>query len=288
MKIGLTVPNFTVPGGPANIGRYISDMARAADDAGFSSFWVMDHFFQIGTAEREMLEGYSALAFAAAVTKKLRLGTMVTGITYRHPGILAKTITTLDVLSGGRAYCGIGAAWYEREHHALGVPFPSVKERFELLEETILICLQMWSDSVKPFQGKHFQLAETLNSPQSISRPHPPILIGGGGETKTLKLVAKYADACNLQGGDLEVLKHKLEVLKEHCQREGRNYDDIEKTSNVRTLSLENMSAAQVVDAAGTIAELGVQHLIFSNMGVKDVAAIELVGRDVIPQVAKL
>src|SRR6185503_17247308 len=207
MKISLQIPNFTYSDGPRELGKNLAEIARAAEDAGFSSIWVMDHFFQIGDrarsaglgpAEDEMLEGYSTLSYLAGITKKVRLGTLVTGVVYRHPGILIKTVTTLDVLSGGRAYFGVGAAWNEREARGLGVPFPPVKERFERLEETLQIAKQMWSENNGAYTGRHFQLAETLCNPQPLTKPHPPILIGGGGERKTLRLVAEYADACNL------------------------------------------------------------------------------------------
>src|SRR5579863_9513184 len=199
MRIGLQVPNFTWSTDQGSLGDTFAIIAQRAERAGFFSLWVMDHFFQIpgvGPAEHEMLEGYSALAFAAGRTQRIKLGTMVTGVTYRYPGLLVKTATTLDALSHGRAYFGVGAAWNEEEHNGLGVPFPPLSERFERLEETLQIALQMWSGNEKAFQGKHYQLACLLNSPQSVQRPHPPILIGGGGERKTLRLVAKYADAC--------------------------------------------------------------------------------------------
>ena len=235
MRIGLQVPSFTWPGGAGEIGAKFAEIARAADDAGFASFWVLDHFFQIplvGPAEREMLEGYTALSFAAAVTRRIALGTMVTGVTYRHPGVLVKTATTLDVLSGGRAYLGVGAAWFDREHAGLGVPFPALGERFERLEEALRIAHQMWSKSNEPFQGKHYQLAETLCSPAPISRPHPRILIGGQGEKKTLRLVARYADACNLfEFLGPATLSRKLDVLRRHCDSEKRDYASIEKTT---------------------------------------------------------
>jgi len=201
MRLGVQVSNFTWPEGPTQLGATFGRIAEEADGAGFASFWVMDHFFQIsmiGPAENDMLEGYSALAFAAARTKNIKLGTLVTGVTYRHPGILIKTATTLDVLSGGRAYLGIGAAWNEEEHRGLGIPYPPVAERFERLEETLQLAHQMWAGDERPFAGKHYQLDRPLNSPQALQRPHPPILIGGSGEKKTLRLVAQYADACNL------------------------------------------------------------------------------------------
>jgi F420-dependent oxidoreductase-like protein len=240
MKIGLQIPNFTYPSGPQNLSRKLAEIATTADEAGFYSIWVMDHFFQIGSrdrssflgpAEDEMLEGYSTLSYLAGFTKKARLGTLVTGVVYRYPGILIKTVTTLDVLSSGRAYLGIGAAWNEREARGLGVPFPPLKDRFEQLEETLQIASQMWSEDNGPYNGKHFQLAETLCSPQPLSKPHPPILIGGSGEKKTLRLVAKYADACNLFARmGIENVGNKLDILKGHCEKVGRDYGEIEKT----------------------------------------------------------
>src|SRR5437588_5974645 len=223
MRLGLQVPSFTWPDGQARLGHNFGLVAERADKAGLYSLWVMDHYFQIrnvGPAEQEMLEGWSALAFAAGRTNRIKLGTMVTGVTYRYPGLLVKIATTLDVLSEGRAYLGIGAAWNEEEHVGLGVPFPPTAERFERLEEALRICLQMWSDDDGPFEGKHYKLARTLNSPQALTRPHPPILIGGGGERKTLRLVARYADACNLFAGPDE-LPHKLDVLRRHCEEVG-------------------------------------------------------------------
>jgi F420-dependent oxidoreductase-like protein len=237
MKIGITIPRFVTPVGDAGIGPQFAAMARDADQAGLDSLWVMDHFFQIdhiGPAEEPMLEGYSALAFAAGITQRISLGTLVTGVTYRRPGILVKTVSTLDVLSGGRAWLGIGAGWYEREHEGLGVPYPPVAERFERLEETLQIANQMWSGQVAPYQGKHYELAETLNQPMPLSDPRPRLMIGGGGEQKTLRLVARYGDACNLfaiPGEEgMAQLSHKLDVLRAHCETEGRPYDSIEKT----------------------------------------------------------
>src|SRR5258706_4503492 len=251
MRIGLQVTNFTWPNHQGSLGETFGLIAQRAERAGLFSLWVMDHFFQIsgvGPAEHEMLEGYSALAFAAARTNRIKLGTMVTGVTYRYPGLLVKTITTLDVLSGGRAYLGIGAAWNEGEHRGLGVPFPPLAERFERLEETLQIAHQMWIGDEKPYQGKHYQLARPLNSPQAVQKPHPPILIGGGGERKTLRLVAQYADACNLfarMGND--ILKDKLEILKRHCEAVGRPYEQIEKTSLDTARLTEGQTAAEII-----------------------------------------
>ena len=288
MKLGLQIPYFTWPGGPPELGPRLAEIARAAEDAGYSSIWLMDHYFQIpmvGAAELEMLEAYTALGYIAAHTSRVRLGTMVTGVTYRHPGILVKQVTTLDVLSGGRAWMGIGAAWFGREHHGLGVPFPPLKERFERLEEALQIAHQMWSANDGPYEGKHHRLAETLNSPQCLSKPHPPVLIGGSGERKTLRLVARYANACNLFG-DPATVKHKLEVLRGHCQAEGRDYDEIEKTV-LFPLNL-GAGAGPVVDQLGAFAEVGVQTVIGALIGVERLEPIEAVGRDVIPQVAGL
>ena len=233
MQVGIHFMNFTLPGGAAGLRAAVGDTAVAAEQAGVSWFTAMDHWFQMehfATAHDPMLEGYSLLSFVAAKTERLKLSLLVTGVTYRYPGLLAKTVTTLDVLSGGRAMLGIGAAWYEREHRALGVPFPPVAERFERLEETLRICEQMWSDDDGPFEGKHYQLAETICEPRPVSSPRPPILIGGGGEKKTLRLVARYADACNLFGTSPEEIAHKLDVLRGHCDAVGRDYDAIKKT----------------------------------------------------------
>src|SRR6266851_6771001 len=231
MRIGLSIPDFTSPRGPACLGPDLAAVAHAADELGFDSISVMDHFFQIGMIgppEREMLEGYTTLGFLAGHTKKMTLGTLVTGVHYRHPGILAKIVTTLDVLSGGRAWLGIGAGWNEAESRGLGVPFPSTSERFERLDETLQICQQMWRGDETPFVGNHYQLERPLNVPQSLSRPHPRIVVGGSGERKTLRLVARYADACNLF--PTPDIPRKLEALRAHCAAEGRDYTSIEKT----------------------------------------------------------
>jgi F420-dependent oxidoreductase-like protein len=297
MKIGLQIPNFTWPGGHPEIGPKLAEIARTADDAGFSSVWVMDHFFQIGSrdraiglgpAEDEMLEGYSALSYIAGITKNVRLGTLVTGVIYRYPALLVKTVTTLDVLSGGRAYLGIGAAWNEREAKGLGVPFPPVKERFEQLEEALQIAKQMWSGNVGTYNGKHNQLAETISSPQPLSKPHIPIMIGGGGEKKTLRLVAQYADACNLFARlGTDGIRGKLDILKEHCEKLGRNYDEIEKTS-LDTVHIADgkMSAADVIERCRGLAGAGIQQAIFNMPNVHDIAPLETFGREIIPAVA--
>jgi len=294
MKIGLQVNNFTWEGGDATIRETFGAIGRRAEEAGFDSLWVMDHFFQIqgiGPAEWPMLEGYAALSYIAGQTSRIKLGTMVTGVTYRHPGILVKTVTTLDVLSGGRAYFGIGAAWFEREHLGLGVPYPPLKERFERLEETLQIAHQMWGGEVGPYNGKHYQLAETLNVPQAISKPHPPILIGGTGEQKTLRFVAKYGDACNLfmRLGD-DVLRHKLDILRGHCDAEGRPYEEIEKTSlNTIHVSRDGaegtMSPQEAIDYFGHNAEMGFDHALVSLRNVSQPDAFDVFRDEIVPAV---
>jgi F420-dependent oxidoreductase-like protein len=289
MDIGIHFLNFTNPGGDAVIAPLLADTAKAADEAGFALFTVMDHFFQmdrVWPADNPMLEGYTALGFAAAHTSRIRLATMVTGVTYRHPGVLAKTVTTLDVLSGGRAMLGIGAAWYEREHDGLGVPFPPLAQRFERLEEALQICLQMWSDNDGPYQGTHYQLAETLNRPRPLGRPRPQILIGGGGERKTLRLVAKYADACNFLANDLDEVRRKIDVLRGHCDREGRDIRDI-------TITVQNtIDPVQDPDGflrrAEGLAALGVHHLHLRAAQPDPVGFVGQVADTVLPRLREI
>ena len=296
MQLGIQVPSFTWPEGPAQLGSTLRRIAVDAEAAGVASFWVMDHFFQIrgvGPAEHEMLEGYTALSHVAAVTERMTLGTMVTGVTYRLPALLVKTVTTLDVLSGGRAWFGVGAAWNDEEHSGLGVPFPPVAERFERLEETLQIAQRMWAGDESPYDGRHYQLQRPLNSPQSLSRPHPRILIGGTGEKKTLRLVARYADACNLfELPDEDAFRHKLDVLQEHCRNEDRDYAEIEKTT-LGTLRISRdgaegtQSVAQAVDRFGRLAELGIDQAIVNSPQVADPAFFELLP-DLVAELAKI
>jgi F420-dependent oxidoreductase-like protein len=293
MKIGLDIADFTWPSGPAKLGSTLGDIARTADQAGFDSIWVMDHFWQIrmnGPEYHEMLEGYSALAYIAAVTKRAKLGTMVTGAIYHQPGILAKTVTTLDVLSGGRAWLGIGAAWNEAESRGLGIPFPGLKERFERLEETLQICQQMWEGkrgSEKPFRGEHYQLERPLNSPQSLTRPHPPILIGGGGEKKTLRLVAQYANACNLF--PTPEIPRKLDILRDHCRVVRRNYDDIEKTSLFTfDLGESGENLGKVIGGLRWLAGMGIETVIGHVPKPYELKRLEIIGEKLIPAVASL
>ncbi len=233
MEVGIHFIDF-LPGDPAALTPALLSTATAAEDIGATMFTLADHFFQmeaVGRAEDPFLEGYTSLGFLAGRTTDIALALLVTGVTYRHPGLLAKTVTTLDVLSGGRSMLGIGAAWYEREHVALGVPYPPLSTRFEMLEETLQICRQMWSDNDGPYDGKHYHLAETLCVPQPIRRP--PVLIGGGGEKKTLRLVAQYADVWNSTDSDVDVVAHKIDVLTRHCEAVERDVAEIRKTVGV-------------------------------------------------------
>lgn len=292
MKVGLQISSFTWPGGREAIGPTLARIVRQADEVGFDSIWVMDHFFQIrgvGKTEEPMLEGMTALGFMAAHSRRARLGLMVGGVHYRHPGLWIKATTTLDVLSGGRAWLGIGAAWNAEESRALAFPFPPLGERFERLEETLQMAHAMFEGergTEGTFRGRHYQAERLLNSPQSLSRPRVPIMVGGGGERKTLRLVAQYADACNVFGSP-EAIARKYAILDEHCAAVGRNPDEIERT----TLQGVNVSAegahgtetpARLVDRFGMLADAGAEHVIFSVRDVHDPAKIELLGRDVI------
>jgi F420-dependent oxidoreductase-like protein len=291
MRIGLQVPSFTWPGGAVQIAPKLAEIAQIADEGGFYSLWVMDHFFQIdviGPPEHDMLEGYSTLTYLAGKTSRVKLGTMVTGVIYRHPGLLVKTATTLDVLSGGRAYLGIGAGWFEREARGLGVPFPPLKERFERLEEALQITHQMWSGKVDTYNGSHYHLAETLCVPMPLSKPHPPILVGGLGETKTLRMVAQYADACNLFDRiGWENLQHKIDTLKGHCDTLKRDYATIEKTSlGTVHLAAGAMTATEVIAHCRKLADLGIQHAIFNMPDVETITPLEIFAKEIIPAVA--
>ena len=288
MKLGLQVNNFTWPGGAAAIGPTLARVARTADDVGFDSIWVMDHFFQIrglGPPEAPMLEGMTALGFIAAHTERARIGLMVGGIHYRQPALWIKATTTLDVLSGGRAWFGIGAAWNEEESAGLGFPMPPLRERFEWLEETLQMAHAMWeggSGSGEPFEGRHVRATRLLNSPQALSRPRIPIMVGGGGERKTLRLVAQYADACNVFGGP-DRIAHKYAVLREHCERLGRPFEGIER-SNLQSVDVDGESPDEIVQRFGALGEAGAQHIIFSVRGVADTSRLERLGAEVFPQ----
>jgi F420-dependent oxidoreductase-like protein len=290
VKLGLHVPDFTWPNGPSGLASDLGAVANAAEDAGFDRLSVMDHVWQIGNIgppEHEMLEAYTTLGYLAALTSRVKLLTLVTAAVYREPGLLAKIVTTLDVLSGGRAMLGIGAAWNADEARGLGLPFPSTSERYERLEEALQICQQMWSDDDGPFAGTHYRLERTLNVPQALSNPRPPILIGGSGERKTLRLVARYAQACNLFPGP--DLGHKLDVLRGHCEREGRDYDDIEKTVVFGfDVGPDGERVAETIDALRGLAQLGLQVAHGAVADVWRITPLEIMGREVLPAVADL
>jgi alkanesulfonate monooxygenase len=290
MELGVHISQFTFPAGPQQLAGDLTTIATEAERLGFAKLSVMDHVWQIGhlgPPEAEMLEAYTTLGYLAARTSRIKLLAWVTGVVYRSPGLLAKQVTTLDVLSGGRAYLGIGAAWNEEESLGLGLFFPPTAERFERLEEALQICLQMWSDNDGAFDGKHYQLARTLNSPQAITRPHPPILIGGGGEKKTLRLVAQYADACNLfYGPDLP---HKLDVLRAHCEDVGRDYDTIEKTvMGPLDPGPNGEKVDDIIEELRTLSGLGVTHLHGTIPGVSTIKPLEILAERVMPEAAKL
>jgi F420-dependent oxidoreductase-like protein len=292
MKVGLQIPSFTWPGGAASIGPTLARVGRQADDVGFDSIWVMDHFFQIrgvGPVEDPMLEGWTTLGFLAANTSRARLGLMVGGVHYRWPGLWVKAATTLDVLSGGRAWLGIGAAWNQEESESLGFPFPPLGERFEMLDETLQIAHQMFEGergSEGQFHGRQYHARRLMNSPQSISRPRVPIMIGGGGERKTLRLVAQYADATNVFGGPTAI-HHKYEVLRRHCEEIGRDPNEIER-STLQGVNLAAESPGQIVDRFGELSDAGAQHIIVSVRDVEDPSQLETIGRELIPQLQAL
>jgi probable F420-dependent oxidoreductase, Rv1855c family len=298
MKLGLQIRSFTWPGGGEAIGPTLARVVRQADDIGFDSIWVMDHFFQIrgvGRPEEPMLEGWTTLGFMAAHSAHARLGLMVGGVHYRYPGLWIKAATTLDVLSGGRAWLGIGAAWNEEESNGLGFPFPPLADRFEMLEETLQIGYEMWSGergSEGSFAGRHFRANRLLNSPQSISRPRVPIMVGGGGEKKTLRLVAQYADACNVFGTP-EAIARKYSILDAHCAAVGRDPGEIERSTlqDVRVSAdgtRGSETPAQVVERFGELSDAGAQHIIVAVADLHDPSHLELIGRDVLPQVRAL
>jgi len=289
MELGLHVSSFTWPGGTPALAPTLVRIAHDAEDAGFDRISVMDHFWQInhlGPPEHAMLECYTALGFLAAHTNSVTLNVLVTGVTYREPALLAKAITTLDVLSGGRAMLGIGAAWNADESAGLGFAFPPTAERFERLEEALQIIKQMWSDDEGAYNGQHYHLDRTLNSPQPLSSPHPPILIGGGGERKTLRLVAKYADACHLFGGP--EIAHKLDVLRAHCANEGRDYDDIEKTAGTSfDLGAKGENAEELLSRLRGLHELGVTVVTGSVPGDDGPDRVAAYGEYIIPEISK-
>ena len=290
MRLGLQIPRWHWKGGAAEIAPTLARIGRAADAAGYSSVWVMDHLFQIrsiGNVEEEMLEAYTTLGFLAAHTSRVRLGTLVTAAPYRQPGLLIKQVTTLDVLSGGRAWLGLGAGWYEREARGLGLTFPRRRDRFLILEDTLRLAKHMWASNSAEFRGRAVVANEPLDVPSPLSRPHPPILIGGGGEQLTLRFVAQYADASNFFGrlSDDE-LRHKLDVLRRHCDDRGRDFASVEKTVLTQWDPLRKRS--QVLEQLERFSKLGFQTVIASLRDVQNVEPIEAVGRDIVPAASAL
>lgn len=289
MLLGVHYANFTHPDWEHTLESRLTETAKVADQGGVSLFTVMDHWFQmegLGGPAEPMLEGYTTLGYLSAVTDRLRLGLLVTGATYRHPGLLAKIVTTVDRLSRGRATLGIGAAWYDREHAGLGVPFPSTSERFERLEETLQICLQMWSDDDGAYEGKHFQLAETVCVPPPVQQPRPPIMIGGAGEKKTLRMVAQYAQACNIFAEGVDVMTHKLDALRRHCDDDGTDYDAIEKTMILMGDPIGD--ADGFVKEMSEYAALGIQMVTTGPADEDPVAWTTEVCEKVLPRLAEL
>ena len=308
MKIGLQIPYFTYPGTSEALADTFTRIVKGAEDAGFDSIWVMDHYFQLdglGPVEAEMVECYTTLSYAAALTERVRLGPLVVGVTYRQPAILVKTATALDVWSKGRSYFGVGAAWFEQEHKGLGVAFPPRKERFERLEETLQIAHQMWSGETGAYNGKHYQLAEAINVPNSVQRPHPPIMIGGMGEQKTFRLIAKYGDACNIfTWRGIDSVRQKYDVLRERCDEANRPYSEIEKTT-LSELNVtpdgkpladeyatpdkrEDMVASQAIEWFHQLAEIGTDHAIFNSTVCHIPGALDVWAEEIIPTVHKM
>lgn len=291
MKLGIQLITFDWPGAPGNLAGHFTKMAQAVEAAGFDSLWMMDHFFHIppdhGQIDSPLPEANTLLAYLAAVTQRVKLGVLVNGVVYREPAYLVKVATTLDVLSGGRTYLGVGAAWYEEEARGLGFPWPPANERLARLEETLQIIHRMWGNDRTPYAGKYYQLAQPINSPQPLAQPHPPILVGGGGETVTLRLVAQYGDACNLYA-DLGSagIRRKLDILKRHCDTVGRDYNSIERTSLGR-LNLNKTTPAEFIGRCKELAGAGIEHLIITLTDDITLAPIETVGREIIPALAE-
>jgi F420-dependent oxidoreductase-like protein len=270
MRLSLTITDYSWPAGPAGLDSELAHIARAADEGGLDTLWVADHLIQgdpTSIPDSEMLEAYTTLGFIAASTRSVRLGTMVTGVTFRPPGLLIKEVTTLDVLSGGRAWFGVGAGYHEDEARAMDLPLPAVGERFERLEETLRLAMQMWSNDSSPFQGRHFRLERPVNNPAALTKPHPPILVGGMGERRTLRLVAEYADACNLFDipDEGKTIRHKLDVLARHCDAVGRPYGEIQKTVSTRINPGE--SPEQFAERCTHLGALGIEHAVVLTAG---------------------
>ncbi|MFO7679508.1 MAG: TIGR03560 family F420-dependent LLM class oxidoreductase [Chloroflexota bacterium] len=294
MHIGLQIPSFKYPGGTAVIRPKLKEIVTTAEEAGFYSLWVMDHYYQIkglfGEAYTDpMLEAYTTLGYFAGLTEKAYLGVLVTGVIYRHPSVLMKMINTLDILSGGRAYLGIGAAWYEEEARGYGIPYPSTSERFEQLEDNLKLAHALWAGDETSFAGKHFSAPAITNNPRPLSTPHPRLMIGGTGPNKTLRMVAQYADACNI--GDwvgTENMQKALDTLKAHCETLGRDYDAIEKTS-LSTVHLSGDDTVEsVISRIQQFSKMGFSHAIFNMPDVYKITPLETFAKEIIPAAAEL
>ncbi len=294
MQIGLQIPSFKGAGPSAEIRPALKTVATTAEAAGFHSLWVMDHFYQIEGLFGEsyadpMMEAYTALGYLAGVTDKALLGAMVTGVIYRHPSILLKMVNTLDIMSGGRAYLGIGAAWYEGEAKGFGVPYPSTSERFEWLEDTLQLAHALWSGDEASFSGTHIDVPKITNNPRPVSEPHPRVLIGGMGPRKTLRMVAQYADACNFfEGSGIEAMQKAIDTLKIRCEEQERDYAEIEKTS----LGTAHLTAGQdtvdgMLKRLETLSKMGFTHAIFNMPNLYDITPLETFGKEIIPVVAE-
>lgn len=302
MKLGLQIIRFDWADSVNSLGKQLVDIAQFAEEVDFTSLWVMDHFFQMGgefgSFDDPMLEGYSTIAYLAGVTRKIRLGVLVAANIYHYPGVLVKKISTLDVLSGGRIYFGIGAGWYEKEARGFGIPYPTnLKEQFDRLQETLEIAKHMWGGCREAYSGQYYQLYEPVNSPAPIQSPHPPILIGGEGEKKTLRLVAQYGDACNLYAGGsideyterVESVRHKLEVLKIHCQEVGRSYAEIEKTALVGVNMTEGQRTIEEIKRlCESLGRVGIQHIIFNMPNGYSMKSVEILAKEIVPIVSKV
>jgi F420-dependent oxidoreductase-like protein len=289
MKLAIHCANLTWPGGPEALAPTLARVAKVADEGGVSTLTMMDHWFQmenLGGPPEPMLEGYTSLGFLAGQTKDIELGLLVTGVTYRHPGLLAKIATTLDVLSGGRAMLGLGAAWYEREHLGLGVPYPSTSERFERLEEALQVCRLMFAGEGGTFEGRHYQLAEATNVPAPLRPGGPRVLVGGSGERKTLRLVAQYADACNLFGFEPEEMRHKIEVLDRHCADVGREPGEVSRTAIVGVDPLEQTD--EFLRIAAAYSALGIEQLWVGPQADDPVGSTERICEELLPRLAQL
>ncbi|MCB9115979.1 MAG: TIGR03560 family F420-dependent LLM class oxidoreductase [Caldilinea sp.] len=294
MHVGLQIPSFKYPGGTAAIRPKLKEIVTTAEAGGFYSLWVMDHYYQIkgmfGEAYTDpMLEAYSTLGYFAGLTEKAYLGVLVTGVIYRHPAVLLKMMNTVDILAGGRTYLGIGAAWYEDEAKGYGIPYPPTAERFELLEDNLQLAKALWAGDEISFEGKHLSAPAITNNPRPLSTPHPRIMVGGTGPNKTLRMVAQYADACNI--GDwvgAENMQKAIDDLKRHCDALGRAYDSVEKTSLATVHLSGDDTAASVISRIKTYAAMGFTHAIFNMPDVYKITPLETFAREIIPAVADL